>query len=129
MIEMAKRKDGKPISLREIAKNQSISGKYLEQMASALKIAGLVESVRGAEGGYRLARPAEQITVWDIYCVLDIAGDPIDCTSPPCERMAFCSTRSVWREMADSITKILKSHTLDELSRVEIEYQKQSLKK
>ena len=116
MIELAKQKPGNHVPLRKLAENQAISTKYLEQMVAALKTAGLVESVRGAEGGYRLAKPANQITVLDIYKVLDVSGDPIDCLSPPCDRMLFCSTRELWAEMITAINKVLKSKTIKQLA-------------
>jgi len=72
----------------------------------------LIESVRGAEGGYRLSRPAQKITVLDIYKVLDTSGELIDCQDPPCARFEFCAVRSVWKEMSDSIFKILQANNL-----------------
>jgi Rrf2 family transcriptional regulator, cysteine metabolism repressor len=120
MVELAKQPDNQPISLKQIAKNQGISNKYLEQIAAALKVARLVESIRGAEGGYRLIKPADQITVWDIYCVLDASGEPIDCNRPPCKRIKFCPMKNVWAQMSESITKILGSHTLAQLARQEL---------
>ena len=93
MIELAKQPSDRPIPLRELAQNQQISPKYLEQMAASLKIAGLIESVRGAEGGYRLARPAREITVWDIYNVLDVSVEPIECLSTHCKREPVCAAR------------------------------------
>jgi len=116
MVELAKQKDNKPVPLRQLAESQGISSKYLEQMAASLKIAGLIESVRGAEGGYRLARPAGEITVLDIYNVLDVAGDPIDCEDPVCERIKFCATRELWLELIQSIKKVLNSKNLQQLA-------------
>jgi len=116
MVELAKQKDNKPVPLRQLAESQGISSKYLEQMAASLKIAGLIESVRGAEGGYRLARPAGEITVLDIYNVLDVAGDPIDCEDPGCERIKGCATRELWLELIQSIKKVLSSKNLQQLA-------------
>jgi len=122
MIELARQGSGKPVPLRKLAENQAISAKYLEQMATSLKIGGLIESVRGAEGGYRLARPAEQITLWDIYAVLDVAVDMVDCVSRSCgsenicRRTGVCATQEVWRELSDIVVKFLKSKTLRELA-------------
>ena len=99
MIELAKQSENNPIPLRVLAKNQNISTKYLEQMVSSLKIAGLIESVRGAEGGYRLARPARDINVWDIYNVLDVSVDPIECLRTTCSRENICAARELWAEM------------------------------
>ena len=116
MVELAKQPAGEAVALRALAENQGISPKYLEQMVSALKVGGLLESVRGADGGYRLARPADQITVWDVYRVLDAAADPIDCLAAKCERKAFCSASRLWRSMAEAIEAILRRQTLQELA-------------
>ena len=124
MIELAKQAENNPVPLRVLAKNQHISTKYLEQMVSSLKIAGLIESARGAEGGYRLARPARDITVWDIYNVLDVSVDPIECLRTPCSRENVCAARELWAEMTKSITTILKSRNLQQLAKRELELQK-----
>ena len=126
MIELAKQKENQPVPLRELAKRQLISPKYLEQMAVSLKIAGLVVSVRGADGGYRLARPASDITVMDIYNVLAINGDPIDCHNPPCPRVEYCSAREVWADMIQSMKKNLQAKTLQQLANREIKLEKES---
>lgn len=128
MIELAHNFEGKPVPLRKLAENQAISAKYLEQMATALKIAGLITSVRGAEGGYRLARPAEEITVWDIYAVLDVAVDVINCKKNPCadvevcDRDGFCATQSMWMEVNTMMVNYLKSKTLKQLMDRQAEY-------
>ena len=121
MIELAKQTDNVPVPLRVLAKNQSISIKYLEQMVSALKIAGLIESVRGAEGGYRLSRPARDITAWDIYNVLDVSVEPIECLRRGCSRENSCGARELWAEMTKSITAILKSKNLQQMAKREQE--------
>ncbi len=123
MVELAKQSDNKPVPLRLLAENQQISPKYLEQMASSLKIAGLLESVRGVEGGYRLSKPAEDITVWDIYKVLDISVQPTDCFGSECSRSGMCSAQELWTKMADSIADILKSYDLRELAQRELKLQ------
>ena len=85
LTELATQDDGRYVPLRELAEKQAISSKYLEQMATGLKAAGLVESTRGAEGGYRLGRPAEGITVWDVYAALDSSVELTNCEQNPCE--------------------------------------------
>ena len=124
MVELAKKCDQGPVSLRELAEKQQISPKYLEQMAAALKIAGLVESTRGAEGGYRLARPADEITAWDVYRVLDIASTPTDCLNHHCSREKICACRELWDDLSRSIAEILKSSTLQKLAKRELALQK-----
>jgi Rrf2 family protein len=126
LVELAKQENGRCVSLREIAKKQEISPKYLEQMIVAMKKAGLVASVRGAEGGYRLGRAAHEITVWDVYSVLDIAVDPIDCKKDNCTRLKYCAMRKVWEEMAGSIAGVLKRYTLAELAGREKQQQKKA---
>jgi Rrf2 family protein len=123
MVELAKQSTNKPIPLSELAKRQGISSKYLEQMATSLKIGGLIESVRGSDGGYRIARPANTISVWDIYCILDVAAVPIDCNNGPCERLEFCSMRTVWKEMSQAISEVLQSWTLEKLAKMETQQQ------
>jgi len=116
MIELAKQPPGQAVPLRVLARNQTISPKYLEQMAAALKIAGLIESVRGAEGGYRLTRPPEHITVWDIYRTLDVAAEPIDCLSRECQRLGLCAASELWGRLSTALETILKSHNLKQLA-------------
>ena len=128
MIELAKQPQDKLVPLRVLAKNQQISPKYLEQITAALKIAGLLKSVRGPEGGYRLSRPADKITVWDIYSVLDITVEPLECLSSYCERMKFCAARTLWTELDKSIATVLKSRTLKQLAKCEIDLQKKHVK-
>ena len=122
MIELAKAPDSDPVPVRKLAQAQSISIKYLEQLAKALKIAGLIESVRGAEGGYRLARPAAEITAWDVYCNLDRVTEPIDCC--PCDRKSRCAAQELWSQMLEAISTVLKDHTIKQLAEREIRLQK-----
>lgn len=127
MVELAKQPEHKPISLRELGQNQGISAKYLQQMAAALKIGGLIDSVRGAEGGYRLTRPAEQITAWDICRVLGIPPDPVECVNTnTCPRQSCCVAHELWADMADAIGTALKSRNLAQLAQREIELEKQA---
>ena len=123
MVELAKHIGRKPIPLGILAKNQNISSKYLEQLIASLKIAGLVDSVRGAEGGYRLARPADKITVWDVYTVLDVSVDFVGCQNSAylgkddfCEPEEFCEVKETWAEMGKAIATLLKSRTIRELA-------------
>lgn len=122
LIELSKRPPEEAVPLGEIAEKQGISPKYLEQIAAALRIAGLIKSVRGAEGGYRLARPAGEITLWDIYTVLDDSSIcPSECVNGTCSREALCPVRQVWINMSEAIADILRSYTLAALASQEIE--------
>ena len=98
---------------------QEISEQYLEQIFSSLRKSGLVESVRGAQGGYRLGRDAEKITVGDIVRVLEGSLDPVDCISSDnttkCERYEMCVMKDVWKKVSDSINNTVDSFTLKDL--------------
>jgi Rrf2 family cysteine metabolism transcriptional repressor len=111
--------EGGPISLGAIAQRQGISEEYLEQIFSTLRKAGLVESVRGAQGGYRPGRAPEKITVGDILRALEGSLSPVDCAddskNPGCERYDECVMRDVWRKMRDSINSAVDSITLADL--------------
>lgn len=89
-----------PVALGGIADRQGISEEYLEQIFSALRKSGLVESVRGAQGGYKLGRPAEKITIGDILRVLEGSLAPVDCVvegkAPVCDRYDECVMSGVW---------------------------------
>jgi Rrf2 family cysteine metabolism transcriptional repressor len=108
-----------PITLNSIAERQNISEQYLEQIFSSLRKSGLVESVRGAQGGYRLGRAAEKITVGDIVRVLEGSLDPVDCIScdntTKCERYDMCVMKDVWKKVSDNINSAVDSFTLADL--------------
>lgn len=108
-----------PVALKAIAERQGISEEYLEQIFSSLRKSGLVESVRGAQGGYRLARPAMRISVGDILRVLEGSLSPVDCVQEdnptPCERYEDCVMKDVWRKVRDSINDTVNAITLESL--------------
>lgn len=119
LIELAKQPDNHPVPLRQLARNQQISAKYLEQMAAIMKTAGLIESVRGSDGGYRLAKPPQNITVWDVYNVLDTDDALVDCRNSVCERLPFCATQEIWADLNQAIRKTLQTKNLKELAEQE----------
>ncbi|MDD3278799.1 MAG: Rrf2 family transcriptional regulator [Lachnospiraceae bacterium] len=109
------------VSIQSIAERQKISESYLEQLVRLLKKAGLVTSQRGACGGYRLAKPAEQISVGDILRALEGNLDAVTCpanqddSGAGCQDADFCVTRYVWKQINDSITLTVNSIMLDQL--------------
>lgn len=119
MFDLAQRHGEGPISLKSVAERQGISEHYLEQLFSGLRKAGLVKSVRGAQGGYILAREPEEIRVGDVIRVLEGPIAPMDCVSEeegePCARSGACVTRSIWAKVRDSITDVLDSITLADM--------------
>jgi len=132
MIELAKHENGQVVPLGELAARQRISHKYLEPIVAALKIAGLVGSVMGKGGGYRLLRPASDITLWDICSILDVSSVLIDCklqtpgARGACPRLATCVARETWMELDDTIISLLKSKNLKDLARREMKLQSEA---
>lgn len=122
MIELARRNNDAPVMLGIIAKNQEISEKYLEQLFTLLKNGGLVKSERGSKGGYRLARKAEEITVYDVFTAMNGPLELVECINGSgCEREKLCETKDVWRDMTAIIEKFLKERTIAELINSKIE--------
>ena len=105
------------ISARVIASRQQVSVKYLEQLLSALRSAGLVRSVRGAHGGHTLARPPDQISLREVYDGLEGSGGLVECTDAPsrCRRSGSCATRDLWVQMYAACIGVLESTTLQDL--------------
>lgn len=118
MVELAQNRRHKTIMLGIIARNQDLSEKYLEQIFTLLRNAGLVKSERGAKGGYRLAKKAEEITAFEIFEAMNGPLELLDCTknSETCVRSSECETVELWKELEDKIKKTLSSKTLAELS-------------
>ena len=117
MVELAKHPAGELVPLGHLAERQQISPKYLEQVVAVLRPAGLVESVRGSEGGYRLARPASQITAWDIYAAVDGSVAVVDCgAGGACKRKGKCAAQELWGQVDRGIRSVLESRTLKALA-------------
>jgi len=103
--------------LKDIARIEDISEKYLSQIIIPLKAAGLVSSLRGAKGGYILAKPASQITLKEIVEALEGSLDLVDCIANPfdCPRVSICVARDLWMEMGMQMNRTLKNITLADL--------------
>jgi len=105
-----------PVPLREIAERECISYQFLEQIFLPLRRAGLIESVRGAKGGYVLASPPEEIKVGDILRALEGPIAPVDCvaegSSNSCARSSACLTRGIWEKLRDRMSEVLDDITL-----------------
>ena len=110
-------KNSNPVSVSDIASRQNIPVNYLEQLFSKLKRNGLLESVRGAQGGYFLARPANEINISEILKAL---GEPVifgNCqTEKGCENSATCPTFKLWRKVKGSVDEILEQTTLYDIA-------------
>jgi Rrf2 family iron-sulfur cluster assembly transcriptional regulator len=110
--------ENKPVAVGDIARRQEIPLSYLEQLFAKLRRGHLIKSVRGAQGGYILARPAKEITVAEIIRVL---GEPIafgDCqTEAGCQReTSTCCTYELWRKLQESVDEILENTTLEDIA-------------
>src|SRR4030042_5179833 len=107
----------KPIFLKEIARSEEISEKYLSQIIIPLKAKGLVNTFRGAHGGYVLSRPASQIRLSEIIEPLEGDLGLVDCVnnSGVCDRTSECVTRELWCDMSTMLTEFLGALTLEDL--------------
>ena len=123
VIDLALTSENEAVSISSIAARQSLSESYLEQLMGKLRKAGIVKSIRGAQGGYRLGRPPEEISVGDILRALEGDLDPVDCMALKhqeggCVGQDACVTRYVWQKISDSINEtvdgILLSTLLEE---------------
>jgi len=116
-------RSGAPVSIALIAAEEGISSVYTAKLMRQLRIAGLLESTRGATGGYRLTRRADQITVWDAIRALDESFLPAaTCDCDPedridCRRTTDCAVSSLWRRIGDEVRRQLTAITLAELCR------------
>jgi len=117
MLELALNFDQGNIFLKDIAKKEEISEKYLSQLVIPLKASGLISSSRGAHGGYRLAKPLSQITLKDIIQVLEGNLSLVECVKNPsvCSRVSKCVTRDIWEKLDETISGVLSSVTLEDL--------------
>lgn len=118
MADLARRSVKGPVTLADIASRQSISLSYLEQLFAALRKGGLVSSVRGPGGGYSLARPAEEIRVFDIMLSVDEALDVTRCENEAKGCMddgRRCITHDLWDELSRHIHLFLGSITLEDV--------------
>lgn len=110
-------RDG-PVRIKDIAKRQGVSVKYLEKLVHELQAAGYVKSRRGPRGGHELAKPLETISVGDIVRTLEGDFRLVGCDGPDavCPRAATCPTRDVWIEAARAMHRSLDAVTLADLA-------------
>lgn len=113
-----KSKEDKLVRIKEIADNQNISVQYLEQILFKLKNENIIEGKRGPNGGYRLAKNPEEITLHELYKILDEEEKVIDCNESK-ENKANCNGQScgttcIWNKLDNAMTKILEETTLND---------------
>ena len=113
--------EGKCISIKNIAERQAISENYLEQIIAPLKKARIVHSIRGANGGYYLARPANELTAGEVLRILEGPLVPVDCViddtnvcgQADCD---LCVMKPAWNTLADKINEVIDGITIAELA-------------
>jgi Rrf2 family protein len=120
MVALAKNYGEGPMSITAVSRESSVPYAYLEQLIVPLRRAGLVESKRGAQGGYTLSRPPEAMRIGEIYRVMEGPVAPMDCVSEDesqqsCPLIDNCETRPVWLKVRDSIVDAIDSMTLADL--------------
>lgn len=124
MMEIALHESNKGVLQKDISKNQGISFKYLDQIIASLKAAGLITNHKGKKSGYILARPAGEITIYDIHkafepeiTIVDCLSEMIDCTS-----QNYCAPKDLWEGLNNKIIEYLKSYTLKTLAQKQQAY-------
>jgi len=118
MLDLALHDTGEYIKVKDIAARQDISEKYLEQIIAILNKAGYVNSVRGAQGGYRLARSPRDYTVGMVLRLTEGSMAPVACLeegAPECERRDTCETLEVWKELNDAVNQVIDNITIADL--------------
>ena len=114
MLDLATYNTGEPVRLREVAKRQQISEKYLEQIISVLNKAGFVKSIRGPQGGYILKNPPEQYTVGMILRQTEGSLSPVNYDDAgPLEQESV--TVRIWDQLSEAINNIVDNITLKDL--------------
>jgi Rrf2 family protein len=125
LIQVSRSASGAPVSISQIADAEGLSPEYTAKLLRVLRLGGLVESVRGAEGGYRLARPAEAISVWSALEVLGgafFSEEFCEChggLQRKCVRSTDCGLRALWRAVQAALRETLSGIHLADLQRDE----------
>lgn len=120
MIDLALYSENEPVSIASIADRQNISVSYLEQLMAMLKKAELVKSIRGAQGGYILARTMSEISVGNILRALEGSINPVECQGygdegSTCNGSEACVTKYVWEKINNSINQTVDEIKLSDL--------------
>ncbi len=117
MIDLASHYGEGPVLLKNIARRQAISEKYLWHLINSLKAVGLVTATRGVHGGYTLAKPPAEITMKEILQASEGSMCLVDCVEKPsvCKFVPVCTARDMWSEIAGSIDRVLTSTTLADM--------------
>ena len=120
LIDLAQFSEVEPVSIGSIAARQGISERYLEQLMALMKKAGLIKSIRGAGGGYVLAKDARDISVGDVLRALEGNLEPVECPAfqengDGCESAGSYVTKYVWKKINESINQTVDEMKIDTL--------------
>ncbi|MGQ7871088.1 RrF2 family transcriptional regulator [Sunxiuqinia sp. sy24] len=117
MLEIAKAESQEGILQKDIAINQELSVKYLDQIIRGLKTAGLIINRRGKKSGYILTRPASEISMLDIHNAFEPGICVIDCLAKgfTCDRKGKCSAKGFWGTLNNKVVDYFKSVSLEDL--------------
>lgn len=117
LVDLAANYKKGPVLLKEIARCEKISKKYLEQIVITLRAAGIISAIRGSKGGYFLTKPPNKIRIIDVYKILEGQFAPVDCLDNKriCTLTETCPTRPLWTLLSDAIKKTFQNVTLADL--------------
>ena len=129
MLDLALHYGQGPVLVKDIARRQNVSDRYLEHLLILLKVAGMVRSARGTRGGFTLARPPSQIRLGEIIRATEGSLAPVECVDAPeaYPQACLCAVYDVWVEIKTAINNILESTTLQGL--IERQREKWTLKR
>jgi len=118
MVELAIEYAQGPLQLKEIARRQEISEKYLEQIMTFLRTDGYVLTQKGSHGGYYLSLPPEEVTLLEVLRTTEGSLAPVSCVENPdtCGRIDLCVVRKIWTRVKEVICEELESVTLADLA-------------
>lgn len=118
MMDIAINGQDEPVRIKDIARRQEISEKYLEQIVSVLNKAGFVKSSRGPQGGYRLMRAPAEYTAGSILCLIEGSLAPVACMDMDendCPRHERCATLFLWQRLHEAMKDIIENVSLADL--------------
>jgi Rrf2 family iron-sulfur cluster assembly transcriptional regulator len=120
VFDIAYHGGGEGAQVKDIARRQDISPRYLEQIFQKLRNAGIITSKRGPQGGYSLAKSPADIKVGEIIRVTEGGLEPVFCVHPEksgkdCDRIAECVTRLIWKEAGERLGEFFDSVTIQDL--------------
>ncbi len=117
ILDLSVHYKGEPVQIKDIAKREKLSIRYLENIFTQLKAAGIINSEKGRGGGFYLAKKPEKITMLDIVQSVEGNLSIVDCVDSPskCKKASICVSREVWEKISVGVKEILKNITLNDL--------------